>query len=174
MCGRQKRRGISVCVSPLYYEGPVKDCVHRYKFYGAAAYTAPCAALMEECVRASIAGAFDAVSWVPLSRRRLRSRGYDQARLLAEELAKRLDVPLISTLKKVRDTAPQSRSGAAKNRYENISGAYRAIDGAAAGRRILLVDDVITTGATLSECAVTLRQAGAKDVLCCTFARAHG
>ena len=174
MCGRQKRRGISVCVSPLYYEGPVKDCVHRYKFYGAAAYTAPCAALREECVRASIAGAFDAVSWVPLSRRRLRSRGYDQARLLAEELAKRLDVPLISTLKKVRDTAPQSRSGAAKNRYENISGAYRAIDGAAAGRRILLVDDVITTGATLSECAVTLRQAGAKDVLCCTFARAHG
>ena len=83
-------------------------------------------------------------------------------------------MPLISTLKKVRDTAPQSRSGAAKNRYENISGAYRAIDGAAAGRRILLVDDVITTGATLSECAVTLRQAGAKDVLCCTFARAHG
>ena len=83
MCGRQKRRGISVCVSPLYYEGPVKDCVHRYKFYGAAAYTAPCAALMEECVRASIAGAFDAVSWVPLSRRRLRSRGYDQALLLA-------------------------------------------------------------------------------------------
>lgn len=174
MCGRQKRRGLSVCVSPLYYEGPVKDCIHRYKFYGAAAYAAPCAALMEECVRASVAGQFDAVSWAPLSRRRLRSRGYDQARLLAGELARRLDMPLISTLEKVRNTAPQSLSGGAGKRFENISGAYRAVGDAAAGRRILLVDDVITTGATLSECAVALRQAGAKDVLGCTFARAHG
>lgn len=174
MCGRQKRKGLSVCVSPLYYEGSVKDCIHRYKFYGAAAYAAPCAELMEECIRESLSGQFDIISWAPLSRQRLRRRGYDQARLLAEELAQRLDVPLVSTLEKVRNVAPQSQSGGAKKRYENISGAYQPVGTAAAGRRILLVDDVITTGATLSECAVTLRQAGAKDVLGCTFARAHG
>lgn len=104
------------------------------------------ASLPARCAR-SWRGEYDLVTWVPLSRRRLRERGYDQARLLAKATAKELGLPLTPTLHKQRNTQPQSRTGDAAKRRANI------------------------TGATLSECARVLGKAGAEQVVCATVAR---
>ena len=123
-------------------------------------------------MRAELAGEYDLVTWVPLSRRRLRERGYDQARLLAKATAKELGLPLTPTLHKQRNTQPQSGTGDAAKRRANITGAYRMKRGAdVAGKRVLLIDDIVTTGATLSECARVLGKAGAEQVVCATVAR---
>lgn len=161
-----------VCVSPLAYRGPVREAVHRYKFSGSRSYARPFGQLMAQCVRDQLDGRFDCVTWAPLSARRLRHRGYDQARLLAEEAARVLEVPALPLLSKTRDTPPQSGLEEAGQRRANVLGVYRAPD-AAAGLRVLLADDVVTTGSTLSECARTLLTAGAAEVVCVTLAKAR-
>ena len=154
--------------------GPVREAVHRYKFSGSRSYSGPFGRLMAQCVRDELDGRFDCVTWAPLSARRLRQRGYDQARLLAEEAARALEVPALPLLRKNRDTPPQSGLEEAGQRRANVLGVYGAPDpGAAAGRRVLLADDVVTTGSTLSECARTLLTAGAAEVVCVTLAQAR-
>lgn len=152
--------------------GPVREAVHRYKFSGSRSYARPFGQLMAQCVRDQLDGRFDCVTWAPLSARRLRQRGYDQARLLAEEAARVLEVPALPLLSKTRDTPPQSGLEEAGQRRANVLGVYRAPD-AAAGLRVLLADDVVTTGSTLSECARTLLTAGAAEVVCVTLAQAR-
>lgn len=100
---------------------------------------------------------------VPVSAERLRERGYDQTVLLAERLAAQTDLPCRSLLRKTRDNRTQHRL-TAKERAANVRGAY-ACDGAD-GLRVLLVDDIVTTGATARECAAMLYRAGAAEVLC--------
>ena len=93
-------------------------------------------------------------------------------RSLAKATAKELGLPLTPTLHKQRNTQPQSRTGDAAKRRANITGAYRMKRGAdVTGKRVLLIDDVVTTGATLSECARVLGKAGAEQVVCATVAR---
>ena len=94
------------------------------------------------------------------------------ARLLAEEAARVLEVPALPLLSKTRDTPPQSGLEEAGQRRANVLGVYRAPD-AAAGLRVLLADDVVTTGSTLSECARTLLTAGAAEGGCVTLAQAR-
>ena len=144
----------------------------RYKFGGATGYAKVYGRLVAGTVREELAGEYDLVTWVPLSRRRLRERGYDQARLLAKATAKELGLPLTPTLHKQRNTQPQSGTGDAAKRRANIAGAYRMKKGVdVTGKRILLMDDIVTTGATLSECARVLGKAGAEQVVCATVAR---
>ena len=128
--------------------------------------------LLAQCAAEHFSGEFDTVTWVPVSPRRLRQRGYDQARLLAEEAARVLEVPALPLLSKTRDTPPQSGLEEAGQRRANVLGVYRAPD-AAAGLRVLLADDVVTTGSTLSECARTLLTAGAAELVCVTLAQAR-
>ena len=162
----------SACVSPLLYEDAVRESHHRYKFGGARWYAKVYAPLLAACVTEHFAGRYDFISWVPLSRKRLRKRGYDQAKLLADATANVLGVKSIPTLKKTKHTTAQSGLGGRDIRRANISGAYKVSDSTAiAGKRILLIDDVLTTGATLSECARCLLMADAEEVLCATLAR---
>jgi ComF family protein len=113
----------------------------------------------------------EVLTWVPVSRKRLRSRGYDQAKLLAEATGAVLGLPVTATLRKVRDNPPQSGLQDAAGRRANVLNAYEAVDPAAfAGKRVLLIDDVATTGSTLSECARVLVTAGAGEVLAATLA----
>ena len=160
---------LALCVSPLYYTGDVKQSLRRYKFHGAAAYCGIYGELMSACLdRHGIVA--DCVTWVPLSRRRLRRRGYDQARLLAEEVARRQGLDCRRLLVKQKHNPAQSGAGGPAERVRNVRGVYRA-DGDATGLRILLVDDIVTTGATLSEAAGVLMAAGAKEVTGLTLAR---
>ncbi len=160
------------CVSPLYYENDVREALLRYKFYQLTVYASPFGKMIAECAEEYIEEQVDIISWVPLGKKRLRSRGYDQARLLAEAVSKELGIPCVPVLRKKRDTAPQSRTGSAEKRKKNISGAYEVIDkDLINGKVILLVDDIVTTGSTLAECARTLGKCGADKVYCAAAAR---
>ena len=116
---------------------------------------------------------YDIITWVPVSPKRLRERGYDQAKLLAESAGEKLGERPEGLLVKKLDTQKQSLTGNRSKRRQNIQKAYEVPDtGAVAGKRILLIDDIVTTGSTLEECAATLKAAGAAEVLCATLAMA--
>lgn len=164
----------SLCVSPLWYQDTVRDSFHRYKFGERTGYAKTYGSLVARCVRERLAGRYDLITWVPLSRDRLKERGYDQAMLLAMAAALELDEVAAETLVKVRATDAQSGLTENAARRANVLGAYRASDPELiSGRRVLLIDDIITTGSTLSEAARALRTAGAADVVCATLARAR-
>ena len=159
------------CCSPLFYVDDVRSSLLRYKFGGASFYADVYGEYLLKCIDEN-AISCDSITWVPLSRRRLRRRGYDQARLLAESLAERSGHPCQMLLRKVRNNPAQSRTGSAEKRKKNVQGVYEALDGIELkGKRILLVDDIVTTGATLSECARVLKAAGAAQVRAVTLAR---
>jgi ComF family protein len=160
---------LALCASPLYYTGDVKKSLQRYKFHGAAAYCRIYGELMADCLTAHAIDA-DLVTWVPLSGKRLRQRGYDQARLLAEEVARRKNLECCCLLAKQKNNRAQSGVGSPEERARNVRGVYRCT-GDASGKRILLVDDIVTTGATLSEAAGVLLAAGAESVTALTLAR---
>ena len=167
----QHFRNVDKCLSPLYYHGNVKDSLHRYKFGGATAYADIYSEFIVKCIDENQISC-DSITWVPLSRRRLRRRGYDQAELLAKLIAKHLGQSPVRLLKKQRDTPPQSKTGSVEKRRANIAGAYACLrPELVQGKQVLLVDDIVTTGATLSEAARVLKKAGAKEVICATLAR---
>lgn len=164
---------VDLCTAPLWYRDAVRESHHRYKFSGGRAYARPYATLMAQCVTDRLQGKFDVITWVPLSRKRLRKRGYDQSRLLVEHLARQLDMPCRPMLKKIRDTKAQSGLKSESERRANALGAYVPFPGGQLrGERVLLVDDVVTSGATASECARILRTAGAERVVCVALALA--
>lgn len=171
--GERKGEFFTLCTAPLWYRDTVRKSHHRYKFSGVRAYVRPYAALMSQCADDHLEGDFDLITWTPISRLRRYKRGYDQAQLLAEELARVRKLTCVPVLRKIRNTKPQSSLKGESERRANVLGAYR-LHGTVpvAGKRILLVDDVMTTGATLSECARVLLTAGAAEVVCLTLAMA--
>lgn len=172
--GERKVDFTAGCVSPLAYQGKVVDSIHRFKFSGRASYARPYGMLLSQCVRDHWDKPLDAVTWTPLSPGRRRSRGYDQAKLLAQWTAKELGLPILGMLDKVRDIPPQSGLQDEAQRRANVLGAYRLRRGASPkGMRLLLVDDVVTSGSTLSECARLLVSGGAERVLCAAVAQAR-
>ena len=171
--GEQKGEFFDLCTAPLWYRDTVRKSHHRYKFYGVRAYARPYAVLMSQCVDDHLTGDFDLVTWTPISWQRRYKRGYDQARLLAEEIARERSVLCRPLLRKTRHTQPQSSLKTESERRANVLGVYKMREHKkVAGKRILLVDDVMTTGATLSECARVLLTAGALEVVCVTLAMA--
>ena len=169
--GRQDGEYFDFCVSPLYYKGVVRKSVLRFKFGGSAAYANAYGKLLADCIREDPDLKYDIISWVPLSSKRERARGYDQAMLLALATALELHTVAAETLKKQIDVRAQSELGDRLERSENISGAYVAADPELTGGKcVLLIDDIITTGSTLSECAKVLLAAGAERVVCAALA----
>ena len=167
----QHFKNVDQCLSPLYYYGSVRDSLHRYKFEGLTVYADIYSEFIVKCIDENQISC-DSITWVPLSRRRLRRRGYDQAELLAKLIAKHLGQSPVRLLKKQRDTPPQSKTGSVEKRRANIAGAYACLrPELVQGKQVLLVDDIVTTGATLSEAARVLKKAGAKEVICATLAR---
>ena len=153
------------------YQGMARELVHALKYRGMTALAAPMASLLAQAVR-SHGLAADVVVAVPLSGLRRRLRGYNQAEALARALGRELGLPVSGrALERRRHTPPQARSADAEARRRNVVGAFRCRERAIAGRRVLLVDDVATTGATLDACAAALKAAGARSVWGLTFAR---
>lgn len=161
------------CLSPLWYCNQVKRGMASFKFRGGRVYAQVFALLMAQSLQDGWGEPVDWITWVPVSARRLRQRGYDQCRLLAEELGTLTGLKVVPTLEKVRDTKQQSRIVSSSARRANVVGAYAVQDGVdATGKRVVLVDDVVTSGATMSECAACLHMAGAEQVIGLTLARA--
>ena len=160
-----------LCVAPLWYEGEVRQAFHRYKFGGCRRYARPFGTLLAQCISDRLSGRFDCITWAPLSSKRLRERGYDQARLLAKTAAETLEKPALPLLEKTRNIPAQSGLEGTRARFENVKDCYALLPGAdVKDLHILLIDDVVTTGATLSTCARILREAGAASVVCAAFA----
>ena len=169
----QKLPGLESCLSPLRYAGQVRAALLRYKFRDCSGYAPVFGNFMRKCLDENGISC-DSITWVPLSARRLRRRGYDQARLLAEAIAAGAGIPCAALLEKQRDTPAQSGLRSREARRKNAAGAYRVREGAdVAGKRILLADDIVTTGETLRECARVLKAAGAKSVTAVTAARTN-
>jgi ComF family protein len=161
---RREINHTSGCAAPFRYEAEVRASLLRYKFHGVTAYGAAYADFLAKCIDESEFSC-DIITWVPLSRRRLRKRGYDQARILAEETAVRLGLPCEKLLEKRIDTKPQSGIKDAEKRRKNAEDAYICCAREKlSGKRVLLIDDIVTTGATLSACAAALKDAGCAEV----------
>jgi len=159
------------CAAPLLYQGPVRRALLQFKFGGAVGMAAPLGGLIAQCAAEELAGEFDVVAWVPVSRPRLRARGYDQAELLARAACKRWNTKPERLADKIVDNPAQSGQKDAAARWRNVQDIYALPrPEAVRGRRILLVDDICTTGATLCACARALREGGAASVVCAAAA----
>ena len=165
-------QGVSLlCAGALRYEGLAREGLLRMKFRDRPAAAETMGQLAAQCAAERFGGQFDTVTWVPVSVPRRRKRGYDQAELLARAACRLWDTAPVRLLDKVRDNPAQSGIADAEERSQNVSGAYR-LHGSAAGRKVLLIDDICTTGATLRECAAVLYEGGAAAVLCAAVALA--
>lgn len=148
-----------------YYKEDTRKSLLRYKFQNARSYADAYGRFLAMKVSRQFPEGFDVLTWVPVSRCRRWKRGYDQVQLLASCTGRELGLPPKRTLRKIRHTPPQSTLEGQAQRKANVLGAYRAVNPAElAGRRVLLLDDIITTGATASECARVLLMAGAREV----------
>lgn len=166
--------GCDACLSPLWYRDGAREGMRRYKFGGGRGHAQLFGHLMAQCLGDRWEQPLDLITWAPLHPKRRKKRGYDQAELLARRVGELTALPVAGTLEKVRATATQSQTGADEARRANVQGAYHTLPGLdLAGKRVVLIDDVATSGATLSECAAALRQAGAASVVGLTFARAR-
>ncbi|HEX9186006.1 MAG TPA: ComF family protein [Vicinamibacteria bacterium] len=174
-CGRCRRgrQPFASGASLGPYEGPLRVVLHELKYAGRRRASARLAeALLEDGSVRALVSSSDVLVPVPLHPRRLRERGYNQSALLAEEVGRRVGRPVCpDALVRRLDTAPQAGLTAAARR-RNVAGAFAVRRKAAvAGRTVVLVDDVFTTGATAFACARRLAEAGADEVRLLTVAR---
>lgn len=155
-----------------YYEGNVRHSMLRFKFYNARNHADTYGRLLAmKLIQEEIK--FDLLTWVPISRVRKWRRGYDQVELIAKAVGKELGFAPVPTLKKLRNNPPQSGLQDAAQRRANVLGVYQVLDpDSINSKRILLLDDIMTTGATAGECARILLTGGAKEVYCATVAAA--
>ena len=161
-------------VAVWYYKGYIRKSILRYKFYGARHYASAYGRMLAMRIEQEYPDGFDVLTWVPISKFRRLTRGYDQVELLAEAVGRELGMVPVCTLKKIRHNRPQSGITGQAKRRANVLGAYVTIlPEAVQGKRVLLLDDVITTGATAGECARMLKTAGAKEVHCGVVAAAY-
>ena len=173
LCGRclKNNPAYDRLVACFPYQGKLRTSLHRYKFGGRSDLHTSFAMLM--CAQLLSFGCtdFDVVVPMPLSKERLRERGFNQAALIAKDIAKQFHVPCVSNaLKKCRDTERQSELNI-HQRSKNIHGAFALNNpDAVRGKNVLLVDDIFTTGATMREAAKTL-SAVSKSVTACVLAK---
>ena len=148
-----------------HYEGYVRGSLIRYKFYGRRHYAEVYGRLLAMKIAREREDVFDLITWVPISRLRKLRRGYDQVELLAYAVGGELDMQPVQCLKKIRHNRTQSGIVGQAHRRANVLGVYEPVEPERfRDKRVLLLDDVITTGATAGECARVLLTAGAKEV----------
>lgn len=154
-----------------YYEGSVRESLLRYKFRRAGHYAPAYGRLLAMKLLREYPEGFDCLTWIPVSRLRRLRRGYDQVELLAKAVGQELGIEARPFLKKIRHNRPQSGITGHAKRRANVLGVYCCTDPALLReKRVLLLDDIITTGATAGECARMLLTAGASEVHCAVVA----
>lgn len=158
---RFSQPGVFYVYAPFVYQGGVRRTLHAFKFEGERSWANALGQLMAAAVPAVLR--FDAVAFVPMMPDKQAERGYNQSELLARAIGRSLNCPCVSLLQKVHSTATQHEL-TREERLKNPAGAYRA-DRRADGKAILLIDDIVTTGSTLCECAKELYRNGAKSVV---------
>jgi len=171
LCGRCLKQppGFNKVFALGLFSGTLRDAIHQLKFSQRVSLDRPLARLLTEKIPAN--SAFDLIVPVPLHRLKLQRRSYNQALLLARELGRCRDLPVaVRLLNKTVDTPPQQDLSAAE-RWQNLKQVFR-VEQQLQGEKILLVDDVLTTGATVRSCSQALLTAGAAEVQVAVLARA--
>jgi ComF family protein len=172
LCGLCRRglTGFDAAFSFGEYDGELRRLIHLFKYSGVAPLARPLSRMLLSAVPRS--AVFDLIVPMPLHWLRKWQRGFNQSELLARALARPLGTPAANALRRSRATTPQAGLTRAQRR-DNVNGSFRVHPRAAiAGAHVLLVDDVMTTGATLSAAAAALKRAGARRVTAVTVARA--
>ena len=182
-CGRPQPSGILCpsCVgwqaeiagirSPFRFEGTVRQAVHQLKYKNLRALAAPLAKMLNDYLIANPIPA-EVLVPVPLHRKRLRERGYNQSSLLAKELGKLINSPVVyDCLIRQQNTPPQARTATVDERRKNVADAFTCVGERLRNQQVLVIDDVSTSGATLDACAQALKAAGAVSVWGLVLAR---
>ena len=171
---KQKRTFLDSWVAIWYYKGYIRSSILRYKFGRAGHYAHGYGRILAMKLAAEYPEGFDVLTWIPISPIRKFFRGYDQVERLAKAVGRELQMKPQRTLRKIRHNRPQAGIHGAAERRANVLGVYRMeknVD--VRGKRILLLDDVMTTGATAGEAARVLLTAGAEEVHLGCIAAAH-
>ena len=171
---KQKRSFLDSWVAIWYYKGYIRSSILRFKFGRARHYARGYGRILAMKLTAEYPDGFDLLTWVPISPLRKLVRGYDQVELLARSVGRELGLEPVRCLRKIRHNRPQSRVSGGAERRANVLGVYRVARNAdLRDKRVLLLDDIITTGATAGECARVLLTAGAREVHLGAIAAAH-
>jgi len=161
--------------SASVYDGVLRDAIHRFKFQKRKNLAGPLGVLLVKYLSHTpdfSMEEIDCIIPVPLHRKRQRQRGYNQAELLAQVISKYYEVPVVSALERTKDTHPQFDLPR-EERLTNVKGAFKVSDPKAVyNKKIILLDDIFTTGSTIAECSKTLKIAGARSVEVLTLSRA--
>ena len=182
-CGRPQLSGILCpgCVSwqadidgirsPFRFDGVARQAIHQLKYRNVRTLAVPLAKLLHDyLITNPISG--EVLVPVPLHQKRLKERGYNQSSLLAQELGKLTNLPVVDDcLIRLRHAPPQARTSTVDERRSNVAGAFTCPDHRLQDRQVLLIDDVSTSGATLDACAAALKAAGASSVWGLVLAR---
>jgi len=182
-CGKPQSSGIlcSNCVSwqaeidgirsPFRFDGVMRQAIHQLKYRNLRTLAAPLARLLNDyLITSPVPG--EVLVPVPLHRKRLRERGYNQSSLLARELSKLTSLPVVNDcLIRQRHAPPQTRTSTVDERQSNVVDAFACGDQRLRDKQVLLIDDVSTSGATLDACAAALKAAGATSVWGLVLAR---
>lgn len=168
---RQRQIEIDGIRSPFRFDEVIRKAIHELKYRNLKAISPCLAELLADYFRSNpLPG--EALVCVPLHQRRLRERGYNQSNLLARELGSRIDLPVIEDcLVRVKQAQPQVRASDVEERRRNVADAFVCHNEKVSGKRIILIDDVCTSGATLESCAAALKNKGATSVWGLTLAR---
>ena len=182
-CGRPQPSGTlcPACVSwqakidgirsPFRFDGVIRQAIHQLKYRNLRALALLLAQLLRDYLAANPVPA-EVLVPVPLHKKRLRERGYNQSSLLARELGKLIELPIVDDcLIRERHSLPQARTSTVDERRSNVVNAFACRDCELQGKQVLLIDDVSTTGATLDACAEVLKASGATSVWGLTLAR---
>lgn len=169
LCGlcRRGMTGFDGASSYGFYEGALRKLIHVYKYHGVETLARPLSDFLAAALPRD-----QRVDWivpVPMHWWRKWKRGYNQSELLARELSRRTGIPMVGALRRERGTPPQAGLSD-RERRQNMRGAFSVTE-SPRNRHVLLIDDVLTTGATASACGAALKQAGAERVLVLTVAR---
>lgn len=165
--GRNRILSETDCVFPFYYGGEIKDLLIRFKFRKESYLFHIFAEILYEYIK-EYKEFWDEIITVPYTKKKIRLRGYEPVNLIGEELSKKLRLKYSRACVKIKDTEDQHLLKA-EERIDNLDSAF-SCNHSVKGKRMLLVDDIMTSGATLKELSKTLLNAGAKSVDCLVIA----
>lgn len=167
---RRGVRGFDAAYSFGFYDGELRELIHLFKYGRIQTLAKPLGRLLALALPRE--QEFDVIVPMPLHWRKRWQRGFNQSALLASELSRRTNIPVKNALRRIRFTSAQAGLTSSKRRL-NVSGAFRAAQKHSLdGKKVLLIDDVMTTGATAASCARALKMTGAREVTLLTVARA--